>query len=297
MTTTKELDKFYTRPEVANRLIDTACGVLGVNRDSQTFLEPSAGAGAFSSKIPNVLAYDLLPENADIVQADFLLLEPTWEKSSTVTIGNPPFGRRAKLAIQFVNRAASHTDAVCFVLPNTFRRYNVQSALDDDLALVLDEDLDEHNSFTFEGNPYSLRCVFQIWVRKDGAYWREDMKDLRLRKRPPVFHADFECWQHNATEQSRKYLDEDWKYAFWRQGYKDYGRVFTKADDYDEVKKIMYETNLQLFFVKPLNDEAEEIILAMDKEALAKQNLSTPGFGKADFVSEYTRLKSERKHV
>lgn len=295
MPTAKELDKFYTRPQVADRLIDAACEALGLDRATQVFLEPSAGSGAFSSQIPNVLAYDLMPESADIAKADFLELLPSWEKGKTVTIGNPPFGRRAKLAIQFINRAASHTDAVCFILPNTFRRYNIQNALDDNLALIMDEDLDEDNSFTFEGDPYSLRCVFQIWVRKDGAYWRDDMEDLRMIDRPPIKHDDFNCWQHNATEQSRKYLDENWKYAFWRQGYKDYGKVFTKADDYDEVKSIMHDTNLQLFLIEPLSDEAEEIILAMDRDSLAKQNLSTPGFGKADFVAEYMRLKAERQ--
>lgn len=293
MPTTRELDKFYTRPETAARLVDT----VGLNKDTQVFLEPSAGKGAFSSQLPCVLAYDLLPENEHISQADFLSLEPVWEKKETVAIGNPPFGKRAKLAIEFINKAAESTDAVCFVLPNTFRRYNIQNALDENLALVWDEDLDENNSFTYMGQPYSLRCVFQIWARKDGAYWNDDLVDKRMRKRPPISHEDFVCWQHNATEQSRKYLDEDWEYAFWRQGYKDYGKVFEKKTDYEEVRSIMYGTNLQLFLIKPLTDEARKIILSMDRDALARQNLSTPGFGKADFVSEYIRLKNEQKHI
>lgn len=297
MPTARELDKFYTRPEIAARLIDTACEVLGLNKDTQVFLEPSAGKGSFSSQLPCVLAYDLLPENEHISQADFLSLEPVWEKKETVAIGNPPFGKRAKLAIEFINKAAESTDAVCFVLPNTFRRYNIQNALDENLALVWDEDLDENNSFTYMGQPYSLRCVFQIWARKDGAYWNDDLVDKRMRKRPPISHEDFVCWQHNATEQSRKYLDEDWEYAFWRQGYKDYEKVFEKKADYDEVRSIMYDTNLQLFLIKPLTNEARDIILSMDRDALARQNLSTPGFGKADFVGEYIRLKNEQKHI
>ena len=292
--TAKELDKFYTDSGLAARLIDTACDKLGANRQQATFLEPSAGSGAFSSLVPNVLAYDIKPEGDGILEADFLKLAPIWQRD-TIAIGNPPFGKRARLAIDFVNRCAASCDAVCFVLPNTFRRYNIQQKLDTDLALIYDETLPEHGSFTFEGADYSLRCVFQIWVRRDGTYWNGNMADLRLTKRPPISHPDFVCWQHNATVESRKYIDEDWQYAFWRQGYKDYTQIFENPRDYDEVRRIAYETNLQLFLVKPLTEEADKIIIGMDREALAMGNLSTPGFGKGEFVAEYERLKRERE--
>lgn len=294
MPTAKELDKFYTRPEVANKLISLTCDTLGIDRQTQMFLEPSAGSGAFSSQIPNVMAYDFLPENNNIIQADFLELIPSWNKEDIICIGNPPFGHRAKLAIDFINHAASMSEAVCFVLPNTFRRYNIQNALDKNLALVVDVDLDEYNSFTYLDAPYALRCVFQIWINKDSKLFTNEMNDHRLISRPPISHEDFDCWQHNATEQSRKYLNEDWKYAFWRQGYKDYSKVFTHEKDYDYIKDVMYKTNLQLFLIKPLTEEADKIILEMDRDALAKQNLSTPGFGKADFVGEYIRIKNKK---
>lgn len=286
----KTLDKFYTDGDLASRLIDLACSALSVNRDEALFVEPSAGAGAFSSCLPNCLAYDIQPEADGIQQADFLALEPTWDRSA-VAIGNPPFGKRARLAIEFVNRCASSCDAVAMVLPNTFRRYNIQNKLDSRLALISDIDLPENGSFTFEGAPYSLRCVFQVWVARDGRYWHpERMDDLRMTRRPPISHPDFVCWQHNATPESRRYIDEDWEFAFWRQGYKDYSKVFKNPEDYDEVRRIAYETNLQLFLVKPLTDDARRRILSMDLGALASQNLSTPGFGKGEFVREYMRI-------
>lgn len=304
MTDARDLDKFYTDSKLATLLIGVACSSLGLpaatafmdDPDGRfgkpQFVEPSAGSGAFSSQIPGCLAYDIAPEGDGIEQADFLDTEPSWPRSS-VAIGNPPFGRRASLAVSFVNRCASSCDAVAMVLPNTFRRYNTQSRLSDELALIEDINLPEHGSFSFEGSPYSLRCVFQVWVRKDGAYWHEGMSDMRIRRRPPTSHPDFECWQHNATEESRRYVDEDWELAFWRQGYKDYTRVFHNPEDYDEVRDIVYGTNLQLFFVRPLSDEARDRILRMDIAALASSNLSTPGFGKGDFVAEYMRLRKE----
>lgn len=294
--TAKSLDKFYTDGELADSLIDLTCSVLCITRNEALFVEPSAGSGAFSSRLPNCLAYDLRPEATGITEADFLSTEPTWD-SSAIAIGNPPFGKRARLAIQFVNRCASSCDAVAMILPNTFRRYNVQSKLDSRLALVSDTSLPEEGSFTFEGKPYSLRCVFQIWVAKDGRYWRPDeIDDMRMSQRPPIAHPDFVCWQHNATEESRRYIDEDWELAFWRQGYKDYSKVFHNPDDYEEVRRIAYETNLQLFLVKPLTDAARRRILAMDLESLASQNLSTPGFGKGEFVAEYMRICEEEQN-
>ena len=300
----KNLDKFYTDENLATVLIGVACKAIGLpaatafmddpsgEHGKPAFVEPSAGAGAFSSQIPGCLAYDIAPEAEGIEQADFLSKEPVWPQDA-VAIGNPPFGKRARLAVEFVNRCALSCDAVAMVLPNTFRRYNTQRRLDDRLALVEDIDLPEQGSFTFDGSPYSLRCVFQVWVRVGGTYWHDGMTDRRLRKRPPISHPDFECWQHNATEDSRRYVDEDWEFAFWRQGYKDYTHVFTKADDYDEVRDIVYGTNLQLFFVKPNSGDARERILRMDLTRLAASNLSTPGFGKGEFVAEYMRMKAE----
>ena len=54
------------------------------------------------------------------------------------------------------------------------------------------------------------------------------------------------------------------------------------------------ERKQQFFFIKPLTDEAEQIITSMDFNSLAERNTSTPGFGKGDFVSYYTELKNRK---
>ena len=61
---------------------------------------------------------------------------------------------------------------------------------------------------------------------------------------------------------------------------------------YDEIKDKVENTNLQFFFIEPLNEQARKIIYNMDFNQLAKRNLSTPGFGKADFVGYYIELKN-----
>lgn len=79
----------------------------------------------------------------------------------------------------------------------------------------------------------------------------------------------------------------------YRQGYKDYSKRFCKTKDYNEIRDLVYNTNLQFFFIKPLHDKAREIISRVDFEELAMSNLSTLGFGKRDFVQAYDAIAQE----
>ena len=88
-------------------------------------------------------------------------------------------------------------------------------------------------------------------------------------------------------------MEENWKYATYRQGYYDYNQIFTRKD-YEHIKEKMTGTKKQqFFFIEPLTEEAEKIILNMDFNALAERNTATPGFGKGDFVSYYIELKEK----
>lgn len=278
----KRLDKFYTKENLASALYAKTVQVLQLTGD-ELFLEPSAGGGSFSKLLKNVEAYDIKPEADGIIEADFLKL--TLTKNDYITIGNPPFGSRCSLAIEFFEKCARHSKAIAFVVPVTFLKWSVQSLLNQDFSLAYSEQLDE-NSFTFMDGDYELRCCFQIWTRKSNY---PNIKDLRIKHRPAVSHPDFKIWQHNATEGSRKYIDEPWEIATWRQGYKDYNSIFTRAD-YDWLHEQVYNTNLQFFYIQPLTEKARDIISNMDFNKLAKRNMSTPGFGKGDFVAYYEEL-------
>lgn len=144
------------------------------------------------------------------------------------------------------------------------------------------------NAFTDNGKDYSVRCVFQIWTKADYG------QDLRLKKAPPISHPDFKIWQYNATQQAYPCVEEDWEYAVYRQGYKDYNSLFTR-EDYEHIKEEMNK-NIQFFFIKPLTEQAEQFVRACDFSALAERNIATPGFGKADFVGYYEEYLNERNH-
>lgn len=281
------LDKFYTQREVAKSCFDFLKDNISIENTS-IFLEPSAGAGVFLEFLPHYVALDIAPEGKFIEKHDFLKYEPN--RNDFIAIGNPPFGKRSSLAIDFFNRAATMSNIIAFILPVSFMKWNVQKNLSNNFSLLNLMYL-APESFTDNGKPYSVRTVFQIWVKKGSKY--DKGIDLRLKKQPPISHPDFKIWQYNATPEAIKYVEEDWEIATYRQGHYDFNKLFTR-EDYETIKEQMTgERKKQFFFIKPLTEEARQIILNMDFNALAERNTATPGFGKGDFVSYYVELKNQ----
>lgn len=280
------LDKFYTQNHVSKQCFEFLHSQLTIPEEA-VYLEPSAGGGSFLDLLPHYIALDIAPEDDRIEKQDYLKYET--DKTNFITIGNPPFGSRSKLAIDFFNKAASMSEVIAFIVPVSFMKWSVQKNLSPNFTLHSYMYL-EPESFSSNGEPYSVRTVFQVWVKKGSKY--DNGVNLRLTKQPPISHPDFEIWQYNATPEAVKYVEEDWKYATYRQGYHDYNQIFTRAD-YDYIKEKMTGTKKQqFFFIKPLTEISEKLILEMDFNALAERNTATPGFGKGDFVSYYTELKA-----
>lgn len=174
-----DLDKFYTKREVAQRLFE---GKFEGNPrlDNALVVEPSAGDGAILEFLPRkrTIALDLEPAAKGIKQANFfdfemyrLVTEPPFPKEPktkrdryVIVAGNPPFGQNASLAVKFFNHASTFADEIRFIVPRSFRKDSVQRRLCDFFHLRHDEDLPK-NSFLKDGQPYDVPCCFQIWVR------------------------------------------------------------------------------------------------------------------------------------
>ena len=284
----KKLDQFFTQDKVAkdclNKILVTLRG-LGYSTDDVSFLEPSAGDGAFiravKGKNMSFFAYDIDSKHKYIQTNDYLandLSANLPEKDNLIVIGNPPFGKRAKLAIGFVNTSFKYSDTVAFILPLQFDKYSAQKQIDAFANLVLNEKLDE-NSFIFEGEEYGVRCCLQVWTKRKG------LDDLRLRQPPIIKHWDFEMWQYNNTREAEKYFDKEkyaWDFAVPRQGYKDYTLKET------DPKKMDRRT--QWIFFKAKNQNILHNLMKLDFERLSRKNTSTPGFGKADVIQMYNEL-------
>ena len=122
--TAKAKDQFYTKPEtVAScwRVFGDVARGLGVDLAAYHFIEPSAGCGGFYDILPprRRTGIDIDPTAAGIAKHDYLTWSPEKNRRYAV-IGNPPFGLRGHLALQFINHSAAFADLVGFILPQLF---------------------------------------------------------------------------------------------------------------------------------------------------------------------------------
>lgn len=158
-----ELDKFYTKDSA----VDECLAYLKLD-EYDCIIEPSAGSGAFSTKIPGALAFDLLPENENIRQADWLTLDKQQFSgfNNILVVGNPPFGTSGSLAYSFIVASMEFANTVAFILPKGFKKDSMKNRIPLNFELSYEIDLPE-NSFTLHGDDYSVPCVFQVWHKSE----------------------------------------------------------------------------------------------------------------------------------
>ncbi|WP_186197657.1 Eco57I restriction-modification methylase domain-containing protein [Burkholderia gladioli] len=178
----RDLDQFYTNPQLAQRLFDELIAEhLGDRWSGDVrWLEPSCGTGAFLSLLPpDALGVDLDPKCPGAVQADFLSwMPPSGDDRPLVVVGNPPF----KHDVAFFNRCAElGAERIAFIVPRSWQKPSVQNQLDRAFHLAHEEVL-PLDAFVFEGQPAEVPTVFQVWERRD------EQRPLTVL---PTTHADF----------------------------------------------------------------------------------------------------------
>ena len=170
-STVKDKDQYYTKPETAEWCYNIFLSVakkLEVDLTDYCFIEPSAGCGHFYNLLPlkRKIGIDIDSGVRGILKADFLQWTPS-KKRRYIVIGNPPFGLRGHLALQFINHAYDFADMVAFVLPQLFasdgkgvpakrvRGYVLASSV----ALPA-------NSFSYpDGSSVDIHTLFQVWTK------------------------------------------------------------------------------------------------------------------------------------
>lgn len=143
------LDRFYTNPDTACLLVKQ---LLAEHPEliGKTFVEPSAGDGAFVyalevAGIESIVAMDIAPAEdllckTEIFRGDFLSddgLEKAFASAGgaippheeIVFIGNPPFGEGGALSLGFIATALKYGHLACFVLSPAFSKENFQRKL------------------------------------------------------------------------------------------------------------------------------------------------------------------------
>lgn len=278
------LDQFYTKPAVAldcwRALQPVARKLIGAPASGLYFVEPSAGDGAFYRLLPENrrAGIDIDPKCAGVMKRDFLncRYRPPVEQSRVVVVGNPPFGKRGRLAVAFINKAFTMADTVAFVVPVIFRKYFIHKQIEFGARLVFSKPLERHAFRTAAKPDYPVNTEFQVWTKLAGG------DDKRLFAPPPIAHPDFLMRQYNNTREALKMFERPFDFAVPCQGWQDYTRRETRADDCEKHKQwILFEAHTATVR-RRLRDDFDFCRLAM------QCTTSVPGFRKGDVVREYT---------
>jgi hypothetical protein len=182
MSDARKLDQFFTTVSVARACVAKLQDAMKAYEGKWLWVEPSAGGGAFLDAMPSPkIGLDIEPARSDISKIDFLSWDFGYSDYRVAVVGNPPFGKNSSLARRFFDHSAAFADIVAFIVPRTFQKPNFVNRLDPNMHLIFEEVLAD-NSFEFEGEPYAVPTVFQIWEK------RELKREINLAPRQ---HKDF----------------------------------------------------------------------------------------------------------
>ena len=170
-------DQYFTKRDIAARCwksLRATARKFDIDLRAHIFVEPSAGEGCFIRHLPprRRLALDIAPPvgaHPETEKADFLKWSPPPELAGRrfAVVGNPPFGVRGALALEFVNRSAMFADIVGFILPMTFASDGKGGALTrvaSHFSLLHSEELPPSSFYTADtSEDRAINTVWQVW--------------------------------------------------------------------------------------------------------------------------------------
>jgi predicted RNA methylase len=175
-----DLDQYFTSPNLVNECLAVLSSKISLD-DFDLIIEPCAGSGRFLDQLPtgSVIALDIAPKDPRVGEADFLTFYPEHSRKILV-IGNPPFGQRGALAIQFLNHAMKFSHTVAMILPRSFNKFTFINRVD--RHFTLEESVNLSGFFDFDGHEVEVQTVFQIWQKSS---------EIRSLLTPDRTHPDF----------------------------------------------------------------------------------------------------------
>jgi hypothetical protein len=188
-------EQFYTPQDLAAKLVAEVEKTVGPIK-GRTILEPAGGTGSFVEAVAKagakkVLSFDIEPLHQSVSRGSFLDQEIS--ETNLITISNPPFGRNNSLSIPFFNHAANISEAICFIVPRSWRKWSVTNRLDMNFKLAKDIDLDI-DYVDAEGELIStksrLATCFQIWKRTDSPRFPVRIRDMGIVEKVSPNEAD-----------------------------------------------------------------------------------------------------------
>mgnify|MGYP000205566770 CR=1 FL=1 len=261
-------EQFYTPSKVAERCVATLFKHCSVSQLDYV-LEPSAGKGSFLNFLPaeKILAIDLDPKDPRVEKCDFFDWNPPILHGPIATVGNPPFGARAGLAVRFVERACLFSEFVAFILPRSFRKHTFLNRFPSEFHLREQFDCDK---FELEsGEEVNVNAVFQVWKRETFP---------RPKIVLPATHDDFEMKHYHLSRTSPEALAEardKFDFAIPQVGAK------FKPRDVDGIDAGSY------WFVKANVPGVRERFESLDFSFLEGLNTTFMSLSKKDIVAAY----------
>ena len=173
-----EKDQFFTPRNIAIHCLEVFRKVVP-DHEEYTFIEPSAGDGSFMKLLPEgkTIGLDIEPRIEGALQQDYLTWTPPEDVSAKyIVFGNPPFGLRGHLALNFINHSYPFADYVCFILPQLFEsdgKGSPRKRVTPGYNLIYSEKLSAmFRSPDEESKDVKVNGVFQIWskVSKNPEY-------------------------------------------------------------------------------------------------------------------------------
>lgn len=188
-------EQFYTPKDLALELVGRVEKTLGPLK-GKTVLEPAGGTGSFIEAVidagaSKVISFDIEPLHPKVSKGSFL--DQEIKETGVITISNPPFGRNNALSVPFFNHAAEFSDAICFIVPRSWRKWSVTNRLDRNFELALDVDLDI-DYVDADGEPIStksrLATCFQVWKKTSSPRALVRIKDMGIVEKVTPAEAD-----------------------------------------------------------------------------------------------------------
>lgn len=175
--TGQAVDRFYTKPEAARWCTDRfhqATANTGMDLRQHWFVEPSAGRRAFYDLMPSRrrigIDIDSAAEGRGLIRADYLTWLPT--PGDYVVLGNPPFGLRGHLALQFINHSAVFAAAVGFVLPQSFvstGKGAPAKRVNKTMKKIFAAPMPTRSFVSPSGETLNINTIFAVWKKRDGS--------------------------------------------------------------------------------------------------------------------------------
>ena len=133
--------------------------------DGVKVLEPACGNKALVKpleeadvKLADLVDYGVGAEIGDYLESNL--------GSYDLVLTNPPFGKKATLAVAFFNKAATNSNRIAFIVPQSFRKVSVIDRLDSDYWPVGDYDLPSQTYELPDGSKRQVRTCLQLWEKR-----------------------------------------------------------------------------------------------------------------------------------